>query len=38
MSDRPTLNDFSLDLREPVTVKTKRFIIFINNSNNSLYI
>lgn len=31
MNDTPTLNDFCLDLREPITVKTKRFVKEVGN-------
>lgn len=31
MNDIPTLNDFTLDLKEPITVKTKRFVKEVGN-------
>lgn len=29
--NEPTLNDFTLDLKEPITVKTKRFVKEVGN-------
>lgn len=31
MNNTPTLNDFTLDLIEPITVKTKRFVKEVGN-------